>query len=108
MKLHATNKHTILVDEIATGSKHDKATATATAAFADKIEIITEASATIQIVVNQTMLKSLGELLTPEKKGGLVLPKPHLSCAEHYDPGAKITRKPQTAFFKFRLRASSC
>jgi hypothetical protein len=83
MKLYATNKHTTLVDEIATGSKHDKAGATA--AFADKIKIITGALATIQIVVNHTMLKSLGELLTPVKKGGLVLPKLHLSCAEHYE-----------------------
>ena len=33
-----------------------------------------DVSARMQLVVNHTMLKSLGELLTPIKKGGLVLP----------------------------------
>jgi hypothetical protein len=42
MELYATNKYTILVDETATGSKHDKATAIA--AFADKTKIITGVS----------------------------------------------------------------
>ena len=61
-----------MVDEISTGSTHDKAGATA--AFAGKVKIITGALATIQIavVVNRTMLRSLGELpvLAPVKKGG--------------------------------------
>ena len=109
IKLYATNKYTILIDEIATGSSKDKATATA--AFADKIKIITGALATIQIVVNHTMLKSLGELLTPVKKGGLVLPKLHLSYAEHYEaqePKLPENRKPYSSNSAFKLLRANC
>jgi len=109
IKLYATNKYTILIDEIATGSSKDKATATA--AFADKIKIITGALATIQIVVNHTMLKSLGELLTPVKKGGLVLPKLHLSYAEHYEaqePKLPENRKPYSSNTAFKLLRANC
>ena len=109
IKLYATNKYTILIDEIATGSSKDAATATA--AFADKIKIITGALATIQIVVNHTMLKSLGELLTPVKKGGLVLPKLHLSYAEHYEaqePKLPENRKPYSSNTAFKLLRANC
>ena len=109
IKLYAQNKYSVLVDEIATGSAHDKAGATA--AFADKIKIITGALATIQIVVNHTMLKSLGELLTPAKKGGLVLPKLHLSYAEHYEAQeAKqpANRRPYSSHSAFALLRANC
>ena len=95
IKLYAQEKYSILVDDIARGTADQKAKATAT--FADKIKIVTGALAAMQLVVNHTMLKSLGELLTPIKKEGLVLPKLLLACQEHYEKKelkAKSNRKP--------------
>jgi hypothetical protein len=57
------------------------------------------------------MLKSLGELLTPEKRGGLVFPKPHLPHAEHYEaqePQLPENRRPCSSNSAFALLRANC
>ena len=109
IKLYATEKYSILVDEIARGNADQKAKATA--AFADKIKIVTGALAATQLVVNHTMLKSLGELLTPIKKGGLVLPKLLLAYQEHYEKMEakdKKNRKPFSSISAIKIIRNNC
>jgi hypothetical protein len=109
IKLYAQEKYSILVDDIARGTADQKAKATA--AFADKIKIVTGALAAIQLVVNHTMLKSLGELLTPIKKGGLVLPKLLLAYQEHYEKmelKAKSSRKPFSSVSAIKIIRNNC
>ena len=109
VQLRLWEKYSILVDEISTGATDQSAKATA--AFADKIKIVTGALAAIQLVVNHTMLKSLGELLTPIKKNGLVLPKLLLACQEHYErmeAKAKHNRKPFSAVSAIQIIRDNC